>query len=108
MSQAPGGDWQASDGRWYPAWQHPAYRHLPPPPHAWPVERSGNGYSTAGILCGVLALIVPIVFGPISLILAAVGRSRSENRAVIAFVASGLGFFLGILLNLVVWLVSLS
>jgi hypothetical protein len=92
----PDGWWKASDGNWYPPEQNPNYR--PPDrrdealaafsdraksPRYTEVEKRnpGNGFSNAGLLCGVIALgIFPPLFGIIGIILGAVGASRGESK----------------------------
>ena len=108
-NESPGeGWWQASDGRWYP----PESRRseLPPPPPeptdgpraVPPPATTGNGFSTAGIVCGCIAFLVPLV-GIVGLVLGFVARSKGEQKARTALTVSTVGlvggFILGLLLT---------
>ncbi len=65
--------------------------------------KSSNGFSIAGIVCGAIAfLFFPIVLGPVGLILGAVGKSKGEDKAVIALVVSGLGLVIGMILGAII------
>jgi hypothetical protein len=84
---------------------------MPPPPQdpysypggmpgGQPPRQGAQVFSIIAIICGVLAiLILPIVFGPVGIALALVGRSRREPLWKVALgVAIGgmvLGFVLG-------------
>jgi len=74
-------------------------------PIGYEVPRSvGNGYSTAGIILGAIAfLFFPIVLGPIGLIMGAVGKSRGEDKAVVAMVVSACGLVVGMILGIIVF-----
>lgn len=62
----------------------------------------GNGYSIGGIALGVLAfLFLPIVFGPIGIVLGAVGRSRGEPLARWGLGVPIAGLVAGILITIV-------
>jgi hypothetical protein len=55
-------------------------RQQPPPSVATPAQLS-NTWSNIAIVCGVVSFIIfPIVFGPIGIVMAAVGASRGESR----------------------------
>lgn len=61
---------------------------------------TGNPYSTVGIVLGVISfLFFPILFGPVGMILGAVGKSKGESKAVLAMVVSGLGLVVGMILG---------
>ena len=63
-----------------------------------------NAFSIAAIVCGVISvLILPIVFGPIGIILAAVAKSKNEPRANTALVVAIVGMLVGFLLGYVVY-----
>lgn len=87
--QAPGTFGQPT----YPAWSpSPAYGSAP--------ATTGNGLSTAGIICGALAfLILPIILGPAGLILGGMAKSRGQSRANVALWVSGLGLVGGIIIG---------
>jgi hypothetical protein len=76
-------------------------QQVPPPP---PQKSTGNPFSTAGIICGVIAfLVVPILFGPIGLILGAIAHSKGEEKAVVALVVSGIGLVAGMIIGALVF-----
>lgn len=76
---------------------------MPPPPTNQVSGNTGNGFSIAGIICGAIAfLFFPIVLGPVGLILGAVGKSKGEEKAVIALVVSALGLVVGMVLGAIV------
>lgn len=85
----------------------------PPPTTQWspgPVfapprpTTPGNGYSTAGIILGAIAfLFLPIVFGPVGIILGAVAKSKGEDKAVVAMVVATLGLVIGMILGAIVF-----
>ena len=55
-----------------------------------------NTFSIIGIVAGVLALVLPIVFGPAGLILGVMARTRNERRANLALVVAAVGMFVGL------------
>ena len=56
--------------------------------------------SIIGIVCGVAAvLLLPILFGPIGLILGAIAKSRGERLATVALIVAGVGMVVGFLLG---------
>ena len=82
--------------------QHPPLVGSATPPTIYPpsVQSSNNGFSTAGIALGAIAfLFFPIVFGPVGIILAAVGKSKNEERATVALAVSISGTVVGIILG---------
>jgi hypothetical protein len=86
----------------------PAYAPPPPVAAAPPVATTGNGFSIAGIVFGILAfLILPILFGPIGLILGAVGKSKGESKATTAMVVAGVGMVVGMAIGALVALAML-
>lgn len=67
-------------------------------------DNTGNGFCVASVICGVLAFFFfPIVFGPIGLILAAVGATRRESLTPVAFTVSALGMIIGVFAGAIVW-----
>lgn len=74
-------------------------------PGVMPTPKSaGSGFSVAGIICGAIAfLFLPIVLGPVGLILGAIGKSKGEEKAVIALVVSALGLVIGMILGFLVF-----
>ena len=65
--------------------------------------QAGNALSIAGIVCGGLAfLIVPVVLGPMGVVLGAVAKGRGERLAVPAMVVGGVGLVGGAILGLIV------
>ena len=86
----------------------PAYAPPPPIVPPPPVAATGNGFSIAGIVFGILAfLVLPIVFGPIGLILGAVGKGKGESKATTAMVVSGVGMVVGMAIGALVALATL-
>lgn len=73
----------------------------PPAMHMAPTARAtGNSFSIAGIICGGIAfLFLPIILGPAGLVLGAVGKSKGEDKAVLALIVSGLGLVIGMILG---------
>lgn len=64
---------------------------------------TGNGLAIAGIVLGVVSLFfLPIVLGPIGIILAAVSKSKKQSMSTIALVVSILGTVGGMILGAVV------
>jgi hypothetical protein len=63
-----------------------------------------NAFSIAAIVCGVISvLILPIVFGPIAIILGAIAKSRNEPRANTALIVAVVGMLVGFLLGYIVF-----
>lgn len=57
-------------------------------------------WAIAGIVCGALALLVPILFGPAGIILGIVGRSKGAGRiATIAIAVSIVLMIVGFIAN---------
>lgn len=57
-------------------------------------------WAIAGIVCGVLALLIPILFGPAGIILGFVARSKGAGRiATIAIVVSIVVMIVGFIAN---------
>lgn len=57
-------------------------------------------WAIAGIVCGVLALLVPIIFGPAGIILGFVARSKGAGRiAIVAIVVSIVVMIVGFIAN---------
>lgn len=91
------------------------YQPGPPPPQGYgyhpgpsapagPSQRAGSGFSTGAIICGAIAfLFLPIILGPIGLILAAVAKSKGERNANIGFLVAGLGTVVGMILGALVF-----
>lgn len=72
------------------------------PSYAAPVTTgAGNGFSIAGIVLGIIALLIfPPLFGIAGLVMGAIALSRKESKAVIAMVVSGVGLVLGMLFGM--------
>ena len=76
------------------------------PENATPGRPRGRGWSIAGIISGVLAIvIVPVLLGPLGLVFGIVGFARGDRGlGITAIIVS----FLGLVIGLVVGLVLLS
>jgi len=81
----------------------------PPMPGAMPQyfapspSTAGNGFSTAGIILGVIAfLFFPIVFGPLGIIMGAIAKSKGESKAVVAIAVSAAGLVVGMMIGFIV------
>jgi hypothetical protein len=62
--------------------------------------RQSNGLAIAGIICGAIAfLFIPILLGPVGLILGGIAKSRGQRLANAALIVSGLGLVVGLLLG---------
>ena len=73
------------------------------PENATPGRPSGRGWSIAGIISGVLAvLIVPILLGPLGVVFGIVGLVRGDRGlGIAAIIVSILGFVIGLLVGVV-------
>lgn len=71
------------------------------PENATPGRRPGRGWSIAGIICGVAAVVlVPILLGPLGVILGIVGLVKGDRTlGIVAVVVSILGLVLGLVLS---------
>ncbi|MCC5950633.1 MAG: hypothetical protein JJU45_00910 [Acidimicrobiia bacterium] len=100
---------QPAPGQQYPGQPYPGqpYPGQPYPGQGWatgPPTPPGNGYSTAAIVLGAIAvLFCPILLGPAGLVCAAIGKSKGEPRANIGFIVAGVGFVVGMVLGVLVW-----
>lgn len=65
-------------------------------------EIPSNTLSIIGIVSGVLAAIVPILFGPPGLILGGLARRRHERLANVALIVSTVGILVGLTLGVIV------
>jgi hypothetical protein len=88
-----------------------ADRYVPPsPPPSIPAQApaaTGQGFSRAALGAGIAAvLFLPIILGPLGLILGAVGWSRGEKLAPVAVAVSLVGTLVGMWLGAVVWMNS--
>lgn len=69
-----------------------------------PQQGSGSPFSVAALVCGCIAfLFFPIIFGPIAIVLATVGKVRSEGLATAALVIAIAGTVIGLILGLLVF-----
>jgi hypothetical protein len=66
-----------------------------------PTRNAGRGWSIAGIVCGVIAvLIIPILFGPLGIIFGIVGYRKGDQKVGrIAIVVAAVGLVLGIIVG---------
>ncbi len=57
---------------------------------------------------GCLAFLVfPVVFGPIGLIMGAIGKSEGETKATTALVVSGVGIVVGMMIGALIAMATL-
>ena len=64
---------------------------------------TSNVFSTWGIVLGSVAfLILPVLFGPVGIILAAVGKSKNEPRSTVALAVSIVGTVMGMIIGWIV------
>jgi membrane protein YqaA with SNARE-associated domain len=67
---------------------------------------SSNTFSIWGIVLGSVAfLFLPVVFGPVGIILSAVGKSKNESRSTVALTVSIVGTVMGMILG---WIIGSS
>lgn len=72
-------------------------------PGGQPPRQGAQIFSIIAIICGVLAiLILPIIFGPIGIILGFVARSRHEPLWKVAIGVAAAGMVLGFVLGAIV------
>jgi Protein of unknown function (DUF2510) len=77
-----------------------AYTAAPPLPPYYPAPqaRPGNRYSFAAMVLGVIAfLFVPILFGPIGLIVGYIGKTKGEAKAGLGMAVAGIGMVAGMI-----------
>ena len=84
----------------------------PPQPSYSPEDRPARGrgrnLAIAGIVCGAVSFVVlPILLGPLGIVLGILGLTRGERRlGTIAVVVSVLGLVVGFILSYLVLYVS--
>ena len=78
------------------------------PENATPGRPPGRRWSIAGIICGLVAVILlPIVLGPLGVILGMVGLVKGDRAlGIVAIVVSVLGLVLGFVFS--VFVISLT
>jgi hypothetical protein len=104
---APGGQqlpgypaWSGGQGYAGPGYGAPGYGA----PGYGGAQQTSNGLAIAGIICGAIAfLFLPIILGPIGLILGGIAKSRGQRLANAALIVSGLGLVLGLILGIIVF-----
>ncbi|GAA0935354.1 hypothetical protein [Nonomuraea longicatena] len=84
-----------------PSYQAPPYQQ----PYGQPKPSSGTQlFSIFGFVCAGLALLIlPIVFGPIGIVLGIVGHTRGEQLGKWAAVTAGVLMVVGMLLGYLVF-----
>ena len=77
-------------------------------PEDRPVRWRGRNLAIAGIVCGAVSfLVLPILLGPLGILLGILGLVRGERRlGAIAIVVSVLGLVVGFILSFLVLYVS--
>ena len=84
----------------------------PPQPFYLPEDRAtrgrGRNLAIAGIVSGAVSfLVIPILFGPLGVLLGILGLARGERRlGTIAIVVSVLGLVVGFILSFLVLYVA--
>jgi hypothetical protein len=64
----------------------------------------GDSLANLAIVLGVIALLfLPVVFGPIGIILGAISNRRGSDRGLIAVVVATIGTVAGMLIGILVW-----
>ena len=67
-------------------------------------KRQADTLANAAILLGVIAfLFLPIVLGPIGIILGAISNRKGSDRGLIAVVVATVGTVAGMILGILVW-----
>lgn len=71
-----------------------------PPGYGQPIQDPGNGLSIAAIVLGVISvLFIPIVFGPIAIVLAAIAKKKGQSMSTIALAVAIAGMILGFIIG---------
>jgi hypothetical protein len=71
--------------------------------HGAPANTS-NTFSIMGIVFGAVAvLFLPIIFGPVGIVMGAIGMSKKERLGVVGLVVSIVGTILGFILGALVF-----
>lgn len=66
-------------------------------------NQSGNTFSIIAIILGALSLLfLPIIFGPIAIVLAIIAKNKSEKLSTVALVVAIVGTALGAIFGFVV------
>jgi len=69
-----------------------------------PLPNEGNSLANLAIVLGVIALgFLPVVLGPIGIILGAISNRRGSDRGLIAIVVATIGTVAGMLIGILVW-----
>jgi hypothetical protein len=69
-------------------------------PLGQPATQVANGFSHAAIALGSIAfLFFPVVFGPVGIVLAVVGKGKNEPKATIGLTVAILGTVMGMLIG---------
>jgi uncharacterized protein YacL len=64
---------------------------------------TGNTFSIIAIVLGALSLLfLPIVFGPIAIVLAIIGKSKKEKLSTVALVIGIIGTVIGMIIGAIV------
>ncbi len=73
-------------------------------PEDHPTRRPGRNLAIAGIVSGAVSfLVIPILFGPLGVLLGILGLARGERRlGTVAVVVSVLGLVVGFILSFLV------
>jgi hypothetical protein len=97
-----------SSKHWDPVHRHYVVTTRPaaqlPPATPAPQPHPSNGFSTAGIIMGIIALVLfPPLFGIIGIIFSGVAFGRHESNAAPALIVSIGGMIAGMALGAMIW-----
>lgn len=98
----------ASSREWDPVHRqyviNPRPAARPPTAVAEPQQPPSNGFSTAGIAMGIIALVIfPPVFGIVGIVFSGIAFGRRESNAAAALAVSIGGMLAGMALGVMVW-----
>ena len=66
-------------------------------------QSSGNTFSIIAIVLGALSfLFLPIILGPVSIVLAIIGKNKQEKLSTVALVVAILGTVIGLIMGAII------
>lgn len=79
------------------------------PQQGQPQGSTSNTLSTLAIIFGGISfLFLPIILGPVAIVLAIIAKTKHESRSTIALIVSILGLVIGMVLGAVVFASTMS